>query len=470
MEIPHATESAAGQHGRPTALLPVRELLQLSVYWFGITTIWAALGVQALPNIVQKMTVAEFGLERGGELAPVFLAILVTLGAVVAIVVQPTFGSISDYTVTRWGRRKPYIAIGATLDVLFLLGIALADQYGIVLLFVMLLQFSSNLAQGPFQGYVPDLVPAKQVGLASSLMGLMIVLGQVGGATMVSASFWINENYGVGLNGGYGFGLVGVGLFELATALATILTVREGRAAKPREGRSWLAIARSTWGTDILRERSYVWLLASRLFILTASALLFASAQFYMRRSLGYTEGEALTWVMVATIVVTAMTALAVVPSGLLSNRYGRKRMIYLAALFGAIGMAVIAAAPGVEVAIAGALGLGLGAGTFLAVDWALMTDIIPKASSGRFMGISNVATGLGSTILPAILAGVITSGISIAVADPYAPLGPRAAIAASLLLFALGALALRPVDERRREDVPLEAVPAAALSPSAGE
>ena len=36
---------------------------------------------------------------------------------------------------------------------------------------------------------------------------------------------------------------------------------------------------------------------------------------------------------------------------------------------------------------------VGISAGTFLAVDWALMTDIIPKATSGRYMGISNVAT-----------------------------------------------------------------------------
>ena len=47
--------------------------------------------------------------------------------------------------------------------------------------FVVLLQVSSNFAQGPFQGYVPDLVPAHQVGIASSLVGLFSVLGNVAG-------------------------------------------------------------------------------------------------------------------------------------------------------------------------------------------------------------------------------------------------------------------------------------------------
>lgn len=465
MEIPQATEAGTEASGRPEARLPLRELLQLSVYWMGINAIWAALNLQALPNIMERI--------EGAQLAPTLVGIVSALGAVVAMIVQPTAGSISDYTMSRWGRRKPYIAIGATLDVLFLVGIALADRTGLLVIFIVMLQFSSNFAQGPFQGYVPDLVPAKQVGLASGLMGLMIVLGQAAGAAMIFGSVWLNSTQGVGINGNYGLGLVGVGVFELATALATVLTVREGRAARPRQGRSWREIARSTWSTDILRERSYVWLLASRLCVLTASALMFAAAMFYMRRSMGFSEADATGWVLVATVAVSIPTGLAVVPSGVLSNRFGRKRMIWLACLLGAIGMAVLALAPAgrVEVAIAGAVGVGLGAGTFLAVDWALMTDIIPKAASGRFMGISNVATSLGSTIVPALLGGFLITGVSIATGDASSPLGPRVAIASSLPLFALGALALRPVDERRREDEPeaAEGAAAPAVTPAIG-
>ena len=44
--------------------------------------------------------------------------------AILAIIVQPTVGSISDYTVSRWGRRKPFIVVGSLLDVVFLVGIA----------------------------------------------------------------------------------------------------------------------------------------------------------------------------------------------------------------------------------------------------------------------------------------------------------------------------------------------------------
>src|SRR5437879_8694173 len=107
------------------------------------------------------------------------LALLTLLGAAVAILVQPTIGTISDYTITRCGRRKPYIVIGAVLDVVFLAGIASSNTYVSVVAFVVLLQISSNFAQGPFQGYVPDLVPAAQVGLASGRMGGVIGLGRI---------------------------------------------------------------------------------------------------------------------------------------------------------------------------------------------------------------------------------------------------------------------------------------------------
>jgi len=444
----------AGGAGRPEVRLPVRMLLQLSVYWLGINAIWAALGIQALPNIVVEL--------KGKTDGPIFLTILGVTGALVAMVVQPAFGSISDYTISRWGRRKPFILVGATLDVVFLLGIALAPGFEALLVFVVLLQFSSNLAQGPFQGYVPDLVPARQVGLASGLMGLMIVLGQALGAALIFLSVTLHDGGALALNGRFGLGIVGVGLFELATGLATVLFVREGRAAKPREGRSWLDIVRSTWAADILQERSYVWLLGSRLFILTGSALLLVSAQYYMQWSLGLSVEEAIGWALAATVIVGGATGLAVVPSGLISDRIGRKRVIYLACLLGSVGMGIAAIAPNIVVALGGALFLGLGAGTFLAVDWALMTDIIPKASSGRYMGISNVATGLGTGILPILLTGVVLTGTSRLTGVDGSPLGPRLLIGGALFLFGLGALALRPVDERRREDVP----PLAELSP----
>ncbi len=83
----------------------------------------------------------------------------------------------------------------------------------------------------------------------------------------------------------------------------------------------------------------------------------------------------------------------------------------------------------------------------FLAVDWALMTDIIPKASSGRYMGISNVATASAS-IFALALGGTLMDAVDRTVGEGA---GPRAAYALAVAFFVVGGLLLRPVDERYR-------------------
>lgn len=142
---------------------------------------------------------------------------------------------------------------------------------------------------------------------------------------------------------------------------------------------------------------------------------------------------------------------MATIPAARLSQRLGRKRVIYAACALGALGMSIAALAPAPPVLVVGAIFVGVGGGSFLAVDWALMTDIIPKASSGRYMGLSNVATA-SSGVLAIAIGGTL---MDIVGGPDLDGAGPRAALWMAVVLMGVGAVLLRPVDERRREDVP---------------
>src|SRR5919198_4389773 len=107
--------------GRPRKALPFPQLLRLSLYWLGLSSIFAGVS-QINQGRIQFAGLAEKG--REGEA----LFSVSVLGALVAIAVQPTIGSISDYTITRWGRRKPYILIGSNLGVVFLYGMANSNK------------------------------------------------------------------------------------------------------------------------------------------------------------------------------------------------------------------------------------------------------------------------------------------------------------------------------------------------------
>jgi MFS family permease len=434
-----ATASPGSESGRPTNLLPNRELIRISLYWLGLSSIFAGL------SFIMAGRLEFTGLaDKDGAGRALFLVSI--SGAFIAVIVQPTIGSISDYTISRWGRRKPYIFIGSILDLVFLVGIASSNTLIAIAAFIALLQFSSNFAQGPFQGYIPDLVPAPQVGTASALVGLMQVLGVVSGYTIAAIAVAAHQ---------YAAGLVMLGVLEVATMLSVVIRVREGPSAKSRGGRPWRSIAAEAWGSDVLREKSFLWLVGSRLAILTAGSVLTQLALFYLARTMGLSERDTGIFFIPLVGLVALGTCASVVPAARISDRVGRKRVIWASCAVSVVGLAMVAAAPVLPIAFAGALLYGISAGMFLAVDWALMTDIIPKASSGRYMGLSNVATAS---------AGVLALAVGGTVMDLVGgPAGPRAALFLAVVLMAIGAVLLRPVDERRREDRP---VPDLAVAP----
>jgi MFS family permease len=420
--------------------------------------------------IYQFRLEAIFGEVRG----PGYVSVLIAVPVFVAILVQPTVAAISDYTISRWGRRKPYILIGTLLDVVFLWALATSHTFEAILVFVLLLQFSSNFAQGPFQGYVPDLVPARQVGLASALMGVMIVVGQMVGVGIAGlALLQLGPN---GLEPGtaaaaramqdiFFLPTIALGIIELVTMLLLVATIDEGRTAPPRDGRSWVRIALGAWGTDILHQRSFVWMLISRLHFLMVPGLLTGIGVFFLPRAFGIARADVGLAMMVVGGVMGVMTILATIPAARLSDRLGRKRIIYAAIAIGMVGVAVIASAPSFALMLVGLALAGISVGAFVAVDWALITDIIPKATSGRYMGISNAATAMagplglgigGLTIAALTFIGLPPELRDVATAGPESSLytfAPRAAVALSLVFFAISALTLRRVDETRRED-----------------
>ena len=151
---------------------------------------------------------------------------------------------------------------------------------------------------------------------------------------------------------------------------------------------------------------------------------------------------------------------LAVVPAGRPLGPRRSQAVIYAACALGAIGHDHRRARSVLPFAYLGVAFYAVGSGMFLAVDWALMTDIIPKAVTGRFMGMSNVATAS---------AGILALGLGGLLLDVVNRLlgygsGPRAAFLLAAAFFVLGAFFLRPVDPRRREDV---AVPPALPDPA---
>jgi MFS family permease len=211
----------------------------------------------------------------------------------------------------------------------------------------------------------------------------------------------------------------------------------------------------SAWARDILRQRDVLWLLLVRLLFLGAyNATLIAVG--YFRRSHGLSDADADSTVFLATAIVGVSTALAAIPGGRMSDRFGRRPVIWSAGFVAAAGLLGVAIAPTPQLAVASWVPFGIGMGIFLSADWALMADVIPKETAGRYMGILNAGTAMAGPVF-IIVAGPVQDAIAAAVSDPA---GPRAAMAVAAGFIGLSALALTRVNPRRRE---LEAAPAPA-------
>ena len=111
------------------------------------------------------------------------------LPPLMGILVQPIIGTLSDKTWCRFGRRVPYLFIGASLAVLVMcllpnagsLGLTLSGAMIFGLMSLMFLDTSINMAMQPFKMLVGDMVNEKQKGLAYSIQSFLCNSGSVVG-------------------------------------------------------------------------------------------------------------------------------------------------------------------------------------------------------------------------------------------------------------------------------------------------
>lgn len=370
-----------------------RRLAVLSAYWVAINYLWQGMGALILPREIVGMVPAS---HRGVALAGLSIA-----GAVVAVLVQPVAGALSDRTRLSWGRRKPFILAGTLADLLCLLGLALAGSYGALLLPYCALQVSSNTAEGAYQGLLPDQVPPGDRGRAAGYYGIAVFLGTALGFLLTGQLIAVGH---LGL-------ALGAAAGTLVICLLLTLALVPDTPAGPERPSAREAVL-GIFGFDFRHHPDFAWLLGSRLLALmgitglTDFALLFIKASFYPGGGSALADrASGATSVLLAVVVVSA--TVVTLPAGHLSQRWGRVRMVRAAAFLGAAGTILLIPSPSILWVYVVGVAVGAAFGMLLSVDWALVTDLVPPAQAGRFMGISNLATA-GAGILATAIGGPI--------------------------------------------------------------
>jgi len=378
--------SNVGPGVNPNEFRPV-DYIKITIFGFALAALWGS-----LHTIIIQVRLLDFVAESQKN---TYLGLLTFSGLMLAMIVQPIAGAISDRSRFGWGRRRPYILLGIIPAILLLPGIGLAGSYITILVIYCLLQVSSNTAQGPYQGFIPDLVPGGKRGLAS---GVKTLLEIGGGVALLYPIALFMDHYSAGQGESWlwlSLGMLAIVL--LGTMVATVVTVKE----RPGAGGTQLSLLPTLYKSfkiDVKASPGFVWFLVSRLFILMAFTTLQTFALYFLKDVVGVADPAAATARF--SIVAVAGMLVVVYPAGRLSDKIGRQPIAISSGLLGALGIALIFLFQhNYTVIMLGGGLVGISFGAFMSTNWALAIDLVPKGEEARYLGLTNIATAGGAAL-----------------------------------------------------------------------
>ncbi|MFF4268720.1 MFS transporter [Streptomyces sp. NPDC001536] len=325
------------------------------------------------------------------------LAWVTGVGAVVSLAANPFFGALSDRTTHRRGRRTPWIVAGAAGGALSLLVLAGAGGLWLMMLGWCLVQLTLNAAFAAVTAAVPDRVPRSQRGAVGGWLGAAQILGAVAGTGLATAA------------GGIAAGYAACAVFTLAGVLPYVLRYEDLRLpVTDRPAWSAKAFLRGFWLSP-RRYPDFGWAWLTRFLINLSNALVILYLLYYLRDRLHHDDPE--QGVLILTAVNSVTLLATVVVGGVWSDRLGRRKpFVRWSGVLMAAATALLSVWQTWPSAIVVAALLGVGLGVFMSVDFALMTDVLPKARDrGKDLGVINVANALPQVAAPALAAPIVT-------------------------------------------------------------
>ena len=453
-EIPEVVSPYEGQH------LRLSDHFKISAYWFATNFIWGPVLLLMLPGELKKMVpyypAAALGLVTG-------------LTAFVALIVPLFVGALSDRCASKWGRRRPYIAVGVAIN---LVGLALmattiilskplgklpgGDSEGLfaTLLFVFtnptffcflvaytIVQFGNNMAAAAFAGIIPDLVAHEQRGTASGYMALMTQCGTVFGLLLV----------GLGLGGQPELVKYAVlSVVFLGVSLITLLGIKETPLPFKPPALKWKPYVRSLWLSP-KKYPDFAWVWITRALVMLGFYAVLPFLNYFLGDVVKVSNPDQfMTYLSAAILVLAAVSGII---GGSISDKIGRKKVVYIAnGMIALISIGFIFCRTPLTVMLAAAV-FGLGYGAYISVDWALGADVLPsKKDAAKEMGVWHISMTLPQAIASPVAALLISSFGSTVTKGPdgplvhYTPNGYAAMFMLCCVCFSLGAFFIKNV------------------------
>jgi MFS family permease len=330
------------------------------------------------------------------------LSLVTGVGAAISVFANPLAGAFSDRTVLRMGRRLPWVLGGLFVSVVAMVVLAEATTVLEMVIGWSLGQIGLNAILAAITACVPDQVPARQRGAVGGWLAIAQTMGVVAGSGIAAAT------------GSVEIGFLTTAGILVVTSLPYCLDSRD-IALDPadREPFDLVQFCKSFWISPTAYP-DFAWAWGTRFLMNLGNALLLLYLLYYLKEAVGLTDKQAEDGVFLLTGVYAVVSIITAVIGGIWSDRLERRKIFVIwSGLIAAGALLLIAFVTTWAGAVIGAAILGIGFGAYTAVDFAMVTEVLPTADDrAKDLGVINIANALPQVLAPAVAAGVIGLGL----------------------------------------------------------
>jgi len=403
-------------------------------------------------------------------------------------VICPVAGKFSDRHSSSYGRRRPFIVFGIGMAVLAFLVMMVASTQlwpGVYLFGLFLGQVALNIAFAAHCGLPADLQGIKagsdklcaidepDEDTKSTVSGWM-ALHSFLGALVAMIVIVFTRTLAVQVQ--YPIFMVGL-IVACSVVCVSASEARSDLFSDVNEVHLGFEDILACFTIDMSKDLDFFWVCASRAFFycsISSSVFMY----YYMQDMIFPGSDAAAVWFHVAILVIAAQIVGAIfsMPCSHLSNRLGRKPVIYAANGLMSITFTLYTIAPKLgnfawPVVLTAGIIYGIGAATYMSVDYALALDRLPAGkTTAEAFGLWGVAGFLGSTVGP-LIGGVLlwlpTQGKWPGVSASHQSSDEYPYIGYVMMLFAtgpimniVGAVLVAQIRRGLKEDAPHEVSP----------
>jgi MFS family permease len=338
------------------------------------------------------------------------LALVSAAGAVAAVIATPVAGALSDRTTRAFGlgplcgRRHRWTLGMALLAAVCL--VAISRQYSVlgVAICWFLFNIFQNAEYASLSAAIPDHVPVRQRATVAGWVGMPQALGLVVGTLVVVDVFDLNTRSGLQL----GYLALAVLLFVL---MIPFVFTRDYPLEPGHVERLTLRKLASSYWISPRQYPDFGWAWLTRFLAALAIAMGTLYLLYFLRDAVHYRHPA--QGLLILIVIYTVCVVLTAIGGGMVSDRLGRRKAIVtISGLLMAAAALLLTFVETWDASIVAAVAFGAGFGAYLAVDQALITQVLPAAAHrAKDLGIINIAIVAPGAVGAALASALVSLG-----------------------------------------------------------